>query len=155
MTAQLQPGPRVGYGTRCWWWDSLDKADTDPVGRSRCPRCGGLLLEMDSEAEFWARVDEFVVDLGGDTEYREFVTWVRGRCRPVLAVARREFEVHRAVAVVQADPAVQARHPGGVTFAGVLLAEVRARFGQDVFPEVGPGELADLLARAERDEVPA
>lgn len=63
---------RIVYGARCVWWDSIANAATKPGGLPCCPHCGGVLMEVPTEA---------------------FVTWLRGRCYPTLHAAR---EAHAA-----------------------------------------------------------
>ncbi len=81
---------RIVYGARCSWWGSIDEVSTTASGLPCCPHCGGVLLEVDSEKEWWAGVDQFEAD--GHPGYRAFLVWLRGKCRPSVEMARAEFD---------------------------------------------------------------
>lgn len=88
---------RVVYGAVCSWWDTIDKAGQTAGGLPGCPICHGPLYEVATEAEWWAGVDKKVaVD---DPVYREFITWLRGRCHRgpnFFENARSIFDTERA-----------------------------------------------------------
>lgn len=85
--------PRIVYGARCVWWDSISKASTKRGGLPCCPHCGSVLFEVDSELVWWTNVDAFA-EKSGDPEYRAFVDWLRGRCYPTLTHAQIEYRLH-------------------------------------------------------------
>lgn len=49
------------------------------------------------------------------------------------------------------DPAVQARYPRGLTFAGDVLIEIRAKYGADAFPGATFLTVADVLAAHDQE----
>jgi hypothetical protein len=74
--------PRIAYGAQCSWWDSIDKVGhTDRMSGPHtlpcCPKCGGMLFEVDSIQQWWTQVDQYDK---GHSGYREFVEWLRGKC---------------------------------------------------------------------------
>lgn len=74
--------PRIVYGARCTWWDSIDKVATTGPGRSGlpcCPRCGGVLMEVAGLSAWWAGATTYEEKNPG---YRAFLEWARGRCYP-------------------------------------------------------------------------
>ena len=88
--------PRIVYGTRCVWWDSIAKVGRTEGGRHPlpcCPRCGGALFEVPSEADWWAGVDRH--EKAGNPGYRAFVEWLRGKCFPKYEDARFVYEAKR------------------------------------------------------------
>lgn len=72
--------PRIVYGARCTWWDSIDKVGRTGSGLPGCPHCGSPLFETPDEATWWAGVGAYERD--GHPGYRELVEWGRGRCLP-------------------------------------------------------------------------
>lgn len=85
----MTPDPRIVYGARCFWWDSIANVDKLPSGLPCCPICKGVLLEMDNETHWWEQVDRQEEKEPG---YRRFIEWLRGRCFKSMAVARMTFE---------------------------------------------------------------
>jgi hypothetical protein len=90
VSAQVKD-ERIVYGATCVWWDSIDK-----VGRKEsadrvfgplpcCPFCGGVLFELDNEAQWFAQVDAY--EAKGHPGYRKFIEWQRGKCFPTHAAA--------------------------------------------------------------------
>lgn len=89
----MSADPRIVYGARCSWWDSIDKVgETAPrPGRiSGTPFCHGVLFEVEDEPTWWALVDE--MEANGMPGYHAFMEWLRGKCRPSLTDARAEFD---------------------------------------------------------------
>lgn len=92
--------PRIVYGARCSWWDSIDKVGEtaprpgrisgNPFSLPACPFCLGVLFEVENEASWWAQVDE--MEANGMPDYHAFIEWLRGKCRPSLTAARAEFD---------------------------------------------------------------
>ena len=76
--------PRIVYGARCTWWDSIDKVGHIPTGASRglpcCPNCRSVLFECPNEGEWFTGIDRYEAD--GHPGYRNRMTWARGRCFP-------------------------------------------------------------------------
>ncbi len=88
--------PRIVFGARCTWWDSIAKVGHTAPGPSghplpACPHCGGVLFEMKDENAWWPQVERFELD--GHPGYRKFVTWLRGRCFATLAEAVTAFRL--------------------------------------------------------------
>ena len=77
------PDPRIPYGARCTWWDSIYKVGLTPAvpGKPRlpcCPGCGGMLFEVDSEETWFAGIDRY--EAAGHPGYRAMMEWGRGQC---------------------------------------------------------------------------
>jgi len=63
--------PRFCYGATCTWFGSINEVSSTAkhprhqqvVGHNGdlpcCPICGGMLYEMESEAEWWDSIDQF------------------------------------------------------------------------------------------------
>lgn len=88
--------PRIVYGARCVWWDSIGQARTTPSGLPCCPHCGSVLFEVESEPVWWTNVDAYA-ERTGDADYRAFMVWLRGKCFPSIDVARLEFKLDALV----------------------------------------------------------
>jgi hypothetical protein len=91
---------RIVYGANCCWWDSIDKCSTKPAsatgpGLPCCPHCGSVLFEQPDEATWFAGVDAYAEQLG-DTQYRAFIEWLRGKCFRRVADARAAFDAEQA-----------------------------------------------------------
>jgi hypothetical protein len=85
---------RIVYGATCTWWDSIDKvglthveagvfAPLMPMPGHRlpcCPKCGGVLYELPTEADWFKGVDRYEHD--GHPGYRAMTEWARGKCFP-------------------------------------------------------------------------
>ena len=82
---------RIVYGARCAWWGSIHDVAAKPSGLPCCPHCGGVLMEVGSEAEWWAGVDRSEQD--GNPGYRAFIEWLRGQCFPTLEQAREFYDL--------------------------------------------------------------
>lgn len=93
--------PRIVYGARCSWWDSIEKASTtsamacargasgptsSTISLPCCPHCASPLFEVESEAEWWAGVEKH--ERESEPSYRAFIEWLRGKCFGSLAEAR-------------------------------------------------------------------
>lgn len=111
-----QKDTRIVYGTRCLWWDSIDKVGTTPPFRRGrlypdpnggplryisdgsgplspgfpcCPHCKGLLMES-PDLDDWmnsARRHE----ANGNPGYVAFVEWLRGQCFKSMPEAKAAF----------------------------------------------------------------
>lgn len=77
------PGPakRIVYGTRCSWWETIDKIATTYTGLPICPHCRSPLFEVESIEVWQAGVDQFDKDHPG---YADMIAWSRGQCIPAL-----------------------------------------------------------------------
>lgn len=84
--------PRIVYGARCVWWDSISKAGLNRSRLPCCPHCGSVLFEVESELVWWTNVDAYA-EREGDADYRAFMEWLRGKCFASLAQARLEFRL--------------------------------------------------------------
>lgn len=84
---------RIAYGTRCSWWDSIDKVGKTPphngISIPCCPHCGSPLFEVPDEQSWFAGVDKHDAKNPG---YRAFVEWLRGRCFPNYQDARAVYD---------------------------------------------------------------
>jgi hypothetical protein len=69
---------RVAYGAQCTWWDDIDKVGVMNGGLPCCPKCKGVLMEVESPEIWWKGVDAY--EAKGFKGYREFVEWGRGKC---------------------------------------------------------------------------
>lgn len=85
--------PRIVYGARCTWWDSIASVSTNTSGLPCCPHCGSVLFEVESELVWFTNIEAHVAR-SGDVDYRAFIEWLRGKCFPNHAVARLEFRIH-------------------------------------------------------------
>ncbi len=89
LTPEMSADPRIVYGAKCAWWDSIDKAGKiGPLNIPCCPHCKGVLYEMDSEAEWWKGADEYEKKEPG---YRKFMEWLRGKCFKTFEEARQKY----------------------------------------------------------------
>ena len=93
--APVEPAkdPRIVYGVRCSWWDSISKAGTREVGGHRlpvCPHCGSPLFESPDDKAWWRQVDAH--EAKGHPGYRAMLEWIRGKCFPSFEVASRRYE---------------------------------------------------------------
>ena len=70
---------------------SIHDVSAKPSGLPCCPRCGGVLVEVESETAWWASVDEH--EAAGHPGYREFVEWLRGRCYRTMDAAQGAFDL--------------------------------------------------------------
>jgi hypothetical protein len=91
--------PRIVYGVRCSWWDSISKVGKTPphkgISLPCCPHCGGVLFEISDELLWWALVSRTGKERS-DPDYVEFMKWLRGRCFvDGLRTAREVFEKGR------------------------------------------------------------
>jgi len=90
--AGTKPGTCIVYGTRCLWWDSIDKAgkrNTHSGPMPCCPICKGVLMEMATEAIWWEAVDS------QGAGYRDFVEWLRGKCFKDVNIATAAYRVEK------------------------------------------------------------
>lgn len=118
--------PRIVYGAGCSWWESISKiatksvkiaGDDEAMELPCCPHCKGVLFEVASEEVWWANVAAHI-ERSGETFYREFIEWVRGKCFPSTRqgsgadAARAAFEAERLKAKVQSElEKVDAKRP--------------------------------------------
>lgn len=102
------PDPRIVYGFRCTWWDSIDKVGKLPAspgapwyanesgmfqhGLPCCPYCRGVLFEVESIDKWAANVESYCAKPDAIPNYRSLVSWMRGKCFPDMAAARAAFE---------------------------------------------------------------
>lgn len=75
---------RVAYGARCTWWGDIKDVGTFGAFRIPCcPKCSGMLFEMDSEALFVAKAEEYERDSPAPG-YVDMLMWAKGRCFKVF-----------------------------------------------------------------------
>lgn len=82
------------HGARCTWWGPIRQASrllhpAPGPGMLCCPHCGGLLLEVPTEAKWWRHVDD--VERDGHVGFRALMIWLRGRCFPSLDLAEAAY----------------------------------------------------------------
>lgn len=65
---------RFCFGANCTWFGRIDEVGSR-FGVPACPVCGGVLFEMDTEADWWTGVDKFQAD--GHPGYRGMLEWQR------------------------------------------------------------------------------
>ncbi len=87
---------RVVYGLHCVWWDTIDKAAVKPSGLPCCPHCGSVLYQVDDEAAWFKNVDAHV-EKTGDSEYRAFIEWLRGKCFVGMRFARERWYAEKVM----------------------------------------------------------
>lgn len=81
---------RIVYGNNCSWWEKIGKASILPSsGLPCCPHCKGVLLEVESMAEWYAMVEEY--ERKGNPRYRDFVEWTRGKCFLSSKIAKQSY----------------------------------------------------------------
>lgn len=83
---------RIVYGARCVWWGSISEVAQKPSGLPCCPKCGGVLMEVENETIWWDGVDRWAIEKD-DPEYRGFIEWLRGRCFARIEVARAYYDL--------------------------------------------------------------
>ncbi len=80
--------------SNCVWWDHISNASrVKSLGRDMmsCPHCGNVsLMSFKNEKEWWAVVDKRASTVTED--YRAFIEWIRGKCYPSIAVAKKAWE---------------------------------------------------------------
>lgn len=88
---------RIAYGATCVWWGSIHDVGRKQTSRGFslpcCPMCGGMLFEVESEAQWWDQVKLYEQD--GHPGYEAFMVWLRGRCLPTLADAQHLYAVEK------------------------------------------------------------
>ena len=88
---------RFCYGACCTWFGSIHEIKVNTVQLPCCPKCYGVLYEMDNEGEWWRGVDGFergdsVLTKRSHPGYRTMWEWARSqpmcfRNLPMLAKA--------------------------------------------------------------------
>lgn len=78
---------RIAYGAHCTWWDSIDKIG-NRGGLPCCPHCQNVLFEMETIKPWNEGVDRVEADKPG---YKDFITWLRGKCYPNYNKAVRAY----------------------------------------------------------------
>lgn len=85
---------RIVYGMRCAWWDGIEKVGRieTPSGHGLpcCPHCRGVLMQMDSPAQWWDLVNRH--EAAGHPGYRAFIEWLKGKCFPTVQAAKAAYE---------------------------------------------------------------
>jgi hypothetical protein len=91
----LMADDRIVYGIHCVWWDGIEKVGHTPPNRDGisipcCPHCGSVLYELPSPKEWWDGVDKYEAD--GHPGYRDFISWLKGKCYPGRNAAKAAYE---------------------------------------------------------------
>lgn len=81
---------RVVFSVRCSWWDGIDKVGKKTSGLPCCPYCGSVLMEMDSEEEWWKSAENYAAK-ENQPDYVEFIKWLRGKCYKNLDMAKEGY----------------------------------------------------------------
>lgn len=70
------------YGARCTWFGLISETSQVPGtggggfgGLPCCPYCGGVLMQLDSEKQWWDGVDKYEAE--GHPGYRAMWEWQR------------------------------------------------------------------------------
>lgn len=63
------------YGATCVWFGPISETRTLLSGIPVCPHCGSVLLQVDSEAEWWASAEKYEAE--GHPDYTAMLRWVR------------------------------------------------------------------------------
>lgn len=88
----MEADQRIVYGSRCTWWDGIDKVATAGAGGLPvCPSCGHVLFQV-PDIETWDVAVGVHAKEAEDPAYPAFIRWLRGRCYRTADEARREFE---------------------------------------------------------------
>lgn len=76
--------PRLCYGATCTWFGSIHETKVKDGGLPCCPHCSGVLLEMQSEDEWWSGVDRYEREKP-HPGYRAMFEWQRAqkKCFPL------------------------------------------------------------------------
>jgi hypothetical protein len=87
--------PRIVYGARCFWWDSIGQVGTKPgrnglPGLPCCPHCGSVLFEAETEAAWWAGIERAEREMRPG--YKALCEWSRGQCFPSYEAAQLAFD---------------------------------------------------------------
>lgn len=91
MDAPYRNDPRMVYGALCTWWDTIDKAHCSHDRLPVCPFCGRPLFEMRNE-EVWQESVDHWAETTDDADYPKYIAWLRGKCYPNHATARKDYE---------------------------------------------------------------
>lgn len=75
-----QRDPRIAYGVSCSWWGTIYEVGSNKAHLPCCPCCGGMLMEMPNEAEWYRGVDNYDKRTKQQGNYRKFIEWLRGKC---------------------------------------------------------------------------
>jgi hypothetical protein len=86
---------RIVYGINCVWWDGIEKVGATPPSPDGitipcCPFCGSPLFELPSPKEWWDGVEKYERD--GHPGYRDFISWLQGKCFPGRSAAKAAYE---------------------------------------------------------------
>lgn len=85
---------RIAYGSRCTWWDGIEKVETIEAGSGHrlpcCPHCRGMLFEIPTPEMWWDGVVKY--EAAGHAGYRAFMEWAKGKCFPNIKAAKAAYE---------------------------------------------------------------
>lgn len=90
--------PRIVYGARCFWWDSIFESGTmpprpgepadAPPGLPCCPHCYSVLFEAPDYLK-WLAGNQEAIDAGrAPADHLDLLRWSRGKCFPSAEAAR-------------------------------------------------------------------
>lgn len=131
--------PRIVYGARCAWWDSIDKVSTTATGLPVCPHCASPLFEIGSEAEWWLGVQRH--EEAGNPGYRAFVVWLRGKCFPGLEAAAAAYQARTRATIVYPLEDDEVLDPGATL--AITEGHPLTMFGREVGTVVAARPTAD------------
>lgn len=76
---------RIAYGSRCVWWDNIQKTGKGFQGLPCCPHCKGLLFEVPSMEQWQRGIDEYDKHNPG---YKDLMKWLQGKCFKTIKDAK-------------------------------------------------------------------
>lgn len=79
----------IVYGSRCAWWDSIDKCSSLPSGLPCCPHCRCPLFQI--EERHWLEGAR-QYEAAGHSGYVALLNWSRGKCFPSFQAAQTALE---------------------------------------------------------------
>jgi len=87
----FMPEPYV-YGACCCWHGALSSTKRNSMDLPGCPHCGGVLLQVDNEQEWWRGAREH--EDSGHPGYVGFIKWIgeQPRCFKDITVAKQTYE---------------------------------------------------------------
>ena len=90
--------PRIVYGSRCLWWDSIDKVSilTTQSGTRLpcCPFCRGVLYEIPDLKTWEEGAKKY--EANGHSGYVEVLNFMRGKCFKTMDEAKEALKLEKS-----------------------------------------------------------